>query len=60
MKCFKDKVLSLGRSAELSGLSKWDFIEFLSENNVPVVDYEEEELAREFETAEKLGKRLKK
>jgi len=52
--------LSLGRSAELSGLSKWDFIEFLSDNNVPVLDYEEDELAREFETAGKLGERFKK
>ena len=60
LKCFRDKVLSLGRSAELSGLSKWDFIEFLSDNNIPVVDHEEEELAREFETAEGLGQRLKK
>ena len=55
LKCFRDKVLSLGKSAELSGLSKWDFIEFLGDNNVPVVDYEEEELAREFETAKNLG-----
>src|SRR5512139_2227426 len=60
MKCFRDRVLSLGRSAELAGLSKWDFIEFLSDNDVPVLDYEEEELAREFETAERLGERLKK
>ena len=60
VKCFRDRVLSLGRSAELSGLSKWDFIEFLSENNVPLLDYEEEELEREFETAERLGERLKK
>ena len=60
LKCFRDKVLSLGRSAELSGLSKWDFIEYLSDNNVPVVDYEEEELTREFETVERLGERLKK
>lgn len=60
LKCFRDRVLSLGRSAELSGLSKWDFIEFLSDNDIPVLDYEEEELAREFETAERLGKRLRK
>jgi predicted HTH domain antitoxin len=60
LKCFRDRVLSLGRSAELSGLSKWDFIEFLGDNNIPVVDHEEEELAREFETAERLGERLKK
>ncbi len=60
LKCFRDRILSLGRSVELSGLSKWDFIELLSDNNAPVLDYEEEELAREFETAEKLGARLKK
>jgi predicted HTH domain antitoxin len=60
LKCFRDKVLSLGRAAELSGLSKWDFIEYLSDNNVPVVDYEEDELTREFETAEKFVESLKK
>lgn len=60
LKCFRDRILSLGRSAELSGLSKWDFIEFLNENNVPVLDYEEDELAREFETAERVSERLKK
>ncbi len=60
LKCFRDRVLSLGRSAELSGLSKWDFIDFLSDNDVPLLDYEEEKLAREFETAQRLGERLKK
>ena len=60
MKCFKEKVLSLGRSAELSGLSKWDFIDYLNENGVPIVDYDEAELAREFKTADTIAKRLKK
>ena len=60
LKCFKDKILSLGRSAELSGLSKWNFIDYLNENDVPLVDYDEDELAREFKTAETIGKRLKK
>jgi hypothetical protein len=32
LKCFKDKLLPLGRADELSGLSKWDFIEYFSEN----------------------------
>jgi len=41
LKCFKDKILSLGRAAKLAGLSKWDFIEFLSENGVPVLDYDQ-------------------
>ena len=60
LKCFKEKVLSLGRSAELSGLSKWDFIEYLSENDVSVVDYDEDEIKREFESADKLCERLKR
>jgi predicted HTH domain antitoxin len=60
LKCYKDKVLSLGRSAELSGLSKWNFIEYLSENEIPLIDYDEEELARELKTAQTVRKRLKK
>ncbi len=60
LKCFRERLLSLGRSAELSGLSKWDFIEFLSDNDVPVLDHDKEELEREFKTADKIGERLKK
>ncbi|MEA3478946.1 MAG: UPF0175 family protein [Bacteroidota bacterium] len=60
LKCFKEKVLSLGRASELAGLSKWDFIEYLSDNGVPVVDYDREEMRREFETADNLSERLKK
>ena len=60
LKFFRDKILSLGKATQLSGLSKWDFIEYLSENQVPVVDHDEDEMRREVETAEKLTKRLKK
>ncbi len=60
LKCFKEKVLSLGRASELSGLSKWGFIEYLSDNGVPVVDYDQDEMKREFETADNLSERLKK
>ena len=60
LKYFKEKVLSLGRAAELSGLSKWDFIEYLSDNDVPVVDYDQDEITRELQVAEKLTERLKK
>ena len=60
LKCFKEKTLSLGKSAELSGPSKWEFIEFLGDNNVPVVDYEEGELQEEFEAAYNMINRLKK
>ncbi len=60
LKCFKEKVLSLGRAAELSGLSKWDFIEYLSENYVPVIDHDQDEIKRDFETSDMLSERLKK
>lgn len=58
LKYFKEKLLSLGKATELSGLSKWDFIEYLSENGIPVIDYDEDEMTREFETAERVAKRL--
>ena len=56
LKCYKDKILSLGKSAELSGLPMWDFIEFLSKNDVAVIDYDEELLDIELDAVEKLGK----
>jgi len=59
LKCFKEKILSLGQSAELSGLSKWDFIEFLGENDVPVVNYDQDEIKRELDVVDKLSKKLK-
>ena len=60
LKYFRDKILSLSRAAQLAGLSKWDFIEFLSENNVPVLDYDEDKVARELGVAQKLTESLKK
>lgn len=60
LKCYRDKILSLGKAAELSGLSKWDFIEFLSENHVSVIKHDEINIKREFETVEILTHELKK
>jgi predicted HTH domain antitoxin len=59
LKCYKDKILSLGKSAELSGLSMWEFTEFLGNNNVAVIDYNETQLEREFRNVDKLRKALK-
>ncbi len=58
LKYFKEKLLSLGKAAELSGMSRWDFIECLSDNNIPVIDYDDDEMAKEFETAENLAKAM--
>jgi predicted HTH domain antitoxin len=60
MKFYKGKVLSLGKAAELSGLSKWDFIDYLGENDVPVVDYDDDETSRELRAVDQVKKRLKK
>lgn len=51
LRFFRQRVLSLGKAARLAGLSRWEFTEFLSKNNVPVLDYSPEELAREFGAA---------
>jgi len=59
LKYFRDRVLSLGKAAQLAGLSKWDFIEFLSENDIPMLDYDQEDLEREFRTSQELSERLK-
>lgn len=60
LKFFKGKMLSLGKAAELSGLSRWDFIDYLGENEVPIIDYDEEELKREFNTVGQIKGKLKK
>jgi predicted HTH domain antitoxin len=59
LKYFQEKFLSLGKAAELAGFSKWEFIEYLSDNNVPVINYDEDELLREFEVVETLTEQLK-
>lgn len=58
LKCYKDRVLSLGKSSEVSGLSLWEFIEFLGENDVPVVDYDDEQLEYELTSVKEMGKAL--
>lgn len=60
MKYFQDKILSLGKAAQLSGLSKWNFIEYLSSNNVSIIDYDDDEISREFEMVDKISEELAK
>ena len=56
LKCYKDRVLSLGKSTEFSGLSLWEFIEFLGENDVPIVNYDDEQLKYELNSVEEMRK----
>ena len=59
LKYFREKLLSLGKAAELANLTKWEFIEYLSENGVPVIDHDDRELEREFETARRFVEKEK-
>ena len=55
---FDKRILSLGQAARLSGMGYWSFTEYLSMNNVPVVDLDDEELAKEFATVDRINRRL--
>ncbi len=52
---FQKNLLSLGKAAELAELKLGQFISFLNELEIPVIDYEEDELDAEFETAMELS-----
>jgi hypothetical protein len=60
LKFYKGKVLSLGKVTELSGLSKWDFIHYLGENEVAVVDFDDDEMSRELRAVDQVKKRFKR
>jgi len=51
---FQDGLLSLGKAAELADLNLGSFIDFLNKLNIPVIDYDEDELEDEFKTIEKI------
>lgn len=48
MRFYQERALSLGQAARLAGGSRWDFIELLSVNGIPVIDYTDDELEAEF------------
>ncbi len=51
---YQDRTLSLGKAARLAGLGRWEFIDFLSDNQMPVLDHREGELAAEFDSINKI------
>ena len=44
---FKEKRLSLGKSAELAGMTKNEFVEYLGKHEVDIYQYTEKEVAHE-------------
>ena len=51
---FEKGVLSLGKASELAELKLGSFIHFLDELEIPVIDYDDDELNAEFKIAKKL------
>jgi len=51
---FEKGVLSLGKAAELAELNLGAFIRFLDELEIPVINYDDDELNAEFKIAKKL------
>ncbi len=52
---FQNHTLSLGKAAKLANMNLWEFTAYLSDNNVPVVDLDDDELAAEFSAAIQLA-----
>ncbi|OHD11208.1 MAG: hypothetical protein A2086_08365 [Spirochaetes bacterium GWD1_27_9] len=54
MEYFKENKLSLGKAAELAGMKKIDFMMFLGEHNIPVINYSTEDFEKELEVLQKI------
>ena len=52
---YQNHTLSLGKAAKLANMDLWDFTAYLSDNNVPVIDLDDDELAAEFNAAIQLA-----
>jgi predicted HTH domain antitoxin len=58
MRFFQERLLSLGQAARLAGMDRWRFIETLADNGIPVLDFNDEELADEFNAVGQLARQL--
>jgi predicted HTH domain antitoxin len=54
MHLFQNHTLSLGKAARLADMSLWTFTALLSQHNIPVLDMDEEEFAKEVATVNTL------
>ena len=50
--CIRRNVLSLGQAAKLAEMHLWDFIQLLSQQGIPIAEYDDEEIQQELESAE--------
>ncbi len=52
---FERNILSLGQAAKLAELHLWDFIRLLSQENIPIAEYDDEEIQQELKAVECLA-----
>mgnify|MGYP000704592643 CR=1 FL=1 len=50
---YREGKVSLGKAAEIAGVSKWEMMEILASKNVPI-QYDVEDLKKDIETLEEL------
>ncbi len=59
LRLYEKGIASLGQARRIAGLSKWDFLELLVKEGIPI-HYGEEELKEDLEVARKLAERAGK
>ena len=56
---FERNILSLGQAAKLAELHLWDFIQLLSQQDIPIAEYDDEEIQQELKAVECLIQQTK-
>jgi len=59
LRLYEKGIASLGQARRIAGLSKWDLLELLAKEGIPI-HYGEEELREDLEVAKKLAERARK
>ena len=59
LRLYEKGIASLGQARRIAGLSKWDFLELLAREGIPL-HYGEEELREDLEVAKRLASRVEK
>lgn len=60
LKLFKNKILTLRKASEVAQMSLCNFIDFLGQSQVPVIDYDETNLQTEMKNVDLLVGKTKK
>ncbi len=59
LRLYEKGIASLGQARRIAGLSKWDFLELLAKEGIPL-HYGEEELKEDLEIAKRLARKTGK